>query len=626
MRILILLFSIALAVAANFVVWWFPNRPITVEGSRVEPPRSVSFSPYRRGQSPLTMSYPAPVEIESDMKLLAAYGVKSLRTYTSLEGMEIVPRLAGPLGLKVIHSAWLSGRPLANAQEVVALIDAANRYPDTITRIIVGNEVLLRNDLKIDELIAYIRSVKRAVKQPVSYADVWEKWIESPDLANEVDFITIHILPYWENDPIGIDRIRKHIFDVYNLVKARFPNKPILIGETGWPTDGRMRADARPGLVERVRFEAIFRQLAQENGFDYNVIEAFDQPWKSLLEGTIGESWGVFDSDRVAKFKSGETVSADPAWPVKFIASSIMAALLVTAFLISRKTLNGARILVFVLFAQAIASAFVFGLAVDLQRSVPLAGLAVDVLRGAAAKLFSAPGEAFDLIWRYSFYGARIVGTALWALLGALFAAYLLRGIGDSLAGHAPVPERVRRVRGSVARAAVHGLVRSFGRPVLALQMLFLIFSLLAVWHCWALILDGRYRDFPIGNFWLPAVLLLIWKLATLFNPSPHAPTAHRVSEALSFGRLFGLVGSEPTAAMPPGYSRVGPILTELLLIVGLLGGAIGVVASESGLNREAQLWAALAALMAVPYLATVRLSLALPLAERPPESFTGKW
>jgi hypothetical protein len=29
---------------------------------------------------------------------------------------------------------------------------------------------------------------------------------------------------------------------------------------------------------------------------------------------------------------------------------------------------------------------------------------------------------------------------------------------------------------------------------------------------------------------------------------------------------------------------------------------------------------------MALPYLATARLSLALPLAERPPESFTGKW
>jgi hypothetical protein len=161
---------------------------------------------------------------------------------------------------------------------------------------------------------------------------------------------------------------------------------------------------------------------------------------------------------------------------------------------------------------------------------------------------------------------------------------------------------------------------------VLALQTLFLIFSLLAIWHCWALILDGRYRDFPIGNYWLPAVLLLAWKLATLLRPSSHAPSAHRLAEALSFGRLCGLVGSEPSAAMAPGYSRLGPIWPELLLIIGLVGGAIGIVLSESGLNREAQLWAALAVLMAVPYVATARLSLALPLAERPPESFTGKW
>ena len=114
------------------------------------------------------------------------------------------------------------------------------------------------------------------------------------------------------------------------------------------------------------------------------------------------------------------------------------------------------------------------------------------------------------------------------------------------------MPERVRRVRGSVARAGAHGLIRAFGRPVLVLQMLFLSFSLLAIWHCWALILDGRYRDFPIGNYWLPAVLLLAWKLATLLRPSPHAPSAHRLAEALSFGRLYGLVGSEPTAGMAP--------------------------------------------------------------------------
>ncbi|MEO8560363.1 MAG: hypothetical protein ABI439_14925, partial [Rhodospirillales bacterium] len=479
---------------------------------------------------------------------------------------------------------------------------------------------------KIDELITFIRRVKSSIKQPVSYADVWEKWIETPELADEVDFITIHILPYWENEPIGIDRIRKHILDVYNLVKARFPNKPILIGETGWPTDGRMRADARPGLVERVRFEAIFRQLAQENGFDYNVIEAFDQPWKSLLEGTIGESWGVFDADRVPKFKAGEPVSADPAWPIKFLISSVLAGMAAVFFAARRPGLTGGRMVLFVLFAQAIVGAFVFGLFIDLQRSGPMFGLAWDVLRGAAAQLFSAPGDGFDLIWRYSFYGLRVLGTVLWGLLGASFGLYLLRGIADSLAGTAPVPERVRRVRGSVVRAATHGLIRSFGRPVLMLQMLFLIFSLLALWHCWTLVLDGRYRDFPIGNFWLPAVLLLVWKLITLFKPSSHAPTTHRFSEALSFGRLFGLVGSEPSAAMPPGYSRIGPVWPEILLVLGLIGGAVLIVVQEGGLNHQAQLWAALAVAMAVPYLATMRLSLALPLAERPPESFTGKW
>jgi hypothetical protein len=334
----------------------------------------------------------------------------------------------------------------------------------------------------------------------------------------------------------------------------------------------------------------------------------------------------VFDADRAAKFHSGEPVSADPLWWVKFLASTVMSVAVVASFMIRRRTIGGLALLAFALFAQAVASAYVFGLAIDLQRSAQMAGLAVDVLESAAAKLFSAPGDSFDLIWRYSFYGLRILGTVVWALLGVLFAAYLLRGVGDSLAGKAPVPDRVRRVRGTVLGVYEGGFFASLGRPVLGLQLLFVIFSILAIWHSWALILDGRYRDFPIGNFWLPAVLLLVWKLATLLRPSAHVPTTHRLAEALSFGRLFGLVGSEPSAAMPPGYTRLGPIWLEVLLIAGLVGGAIGVVVTESGLNREAQLWAALAALMAVPYLATARLSLALPLAERPPESFTGKW
>lgn len=625
MRALFLIGAAALAVALNFLVWWGSYRPVTVPLSASEPPRSISFAPFHRGQSPLVQVYPSPAQIESDLKAMSGR-VKAVRTYTSLEGMEVVPRLAGKYGLKVTHSAWLGTRPVINAQEISALIDAANRYPDTVQRVIVGNEVLLRKDLTQRELVNYIRTVRSAVKQPVSYADVWERWIENPGLADEVDFITVHILPYWEDNPVGVARARRHISDVYDIVKARFPNKPILIGETGWPTDGRMRNDAAPGLVNHARFIATFLDLAREKGFDYNIIEAFDQPWKSILEGTVGKSWGMLYSDRTPKFTPGAPISNDPRWSIKFAVSSIFAVALILLFGVRRKELAPARALLFAFFAQAAVSAFIYGLAIDLERSVPLIAVAGEMFHVAAQRLTTAPLEALGLLWRYAFYPQRVIGAALWGLLGLVFLFYFVRAIANAASGTAPVPERLRRVRGSVRGAVEHGVLRLWSHRILTLQMLFLVFAVLAIWHVWTLVLDGRYRDFPIGNFLLPALVLFAWKIGTLFWASSEAPARHRLSEALSFGRILGLVGTEPAALLPPGYSRFGPIWPELLLCLGLIAGAVALVVVEGAMNTQALAWAALCVLMSLPFLATMRLSLALPMAEQPPESFTGKW
>ena len=229
-----------------------------------------------------------------------------MRTYSAGENLEAVPQRAGKYGLKVWHGAWLNNNEKENLEQINLLIDHANKYKDTIERVIVGNEVLLRKDLTANELRRYIRQVKQRVSQPVTYADVWEFWLRNPSLADEVDFITIHILPYWEDEPIGLDRrepdgtpsIEKHIVDIYKKVQARFPDKKIVIGETGWPSDGRMRSDARPGRVEQVRYFSTFRTIAEREKFDYNIVEAFDQYWKARQEGTVGAAWGLLDAQR----------------------------------------------------------------------------------------------------------------------------------------------------------------------------------------------------------------------------------------------------------------------------------------------------------------------------------------
>jgi len=177
MRHLSLILAALASAAAAALLWFWFDRPVPVAESWSGPVSSVSFAPFRKGQSPLTKVYPSPEQVAEDLVSLKGLA-RGIRTYSAREGMEVVPDLAAKLGLKVIFGAWLTndieekGR-LINQQEVDELIKAANAHPNEIERVIVGNEVLLRRDLTPDKLIGFIRQVKAAVKQPVSYADVW---------------------------------------------------------------------------------------------------------------------------------------------------------------------------------------------------------------------------------------------------------------------------------------------------------------------------------------------------------------------------------------------------------------------------------------------------------------------
>ena len=308
-RILFILFWAVIAAG----IWSWGNLPVPLALSFDEPFASVSFAPYRFGESPISHDYPSAEEIDADMASLKGV-TKGIRTYTAREGMDVVPGLAAKYGLNLIHSAWLGPIKAKNDLDVAALISSANAHPDSIKRVIVGNEVLLRKDLQPDELIAYIRQVKAAVKQPVSYADVWAFWLKYPQVADEVDFITIHILPYWEDEPVSVDDAAEHLVETYRIIQQRFPGKPILIGESGWPTRGRQRGPAAASVADAAKFVRTLAAVAKQNGFDYNLVEAFDQPWKAELEGTVGANWGVVDSLRRVKYAMSGPIQENRDW------------------------------------------------------------------------------------------------------------------------------------------------------------------------------------------------------------------------------------------------------------------------------------------------------------------------
>ena len=299
----VLLAALALA---TFAALWHGVRvgmPVAVGEPGAERVECVSYAPFRRpGESPFDpQAFVPESRIEQDLALLASR-TGCVRTYSVSQGLDAVPAVAKRLGMTVLLGAWLGRDRRENDAEVQAAIALARAHAGTVRAVVVGNEVMLRRELPEAELVRQIRRVRDAVPVPVTYADVWEFWLEHPSIAPAVSFVTIHVLPYWEDEPVGIDAAIDHVVAVWRDMGRRLPGREILIGETGWPSEGRARRDAVPGRVEQARFVRQFTRVAAEHGIRYNLIEAFDQPWKRALEGAMGGAWGLLDSEGRPKF------------------------------------------------------------------------------------------------------------------------------------------------------------------------------------------------------------------------------------------------------------------------------------------------------------------------------------
>src|ERR1700712_1891530 len=197
------LLVLSLAMIAG--LWWWVATPITLARAPIDPNaklQCVSYAPFRDTQSPLVpTTHITPEQIAQDLAQLAAV-TDCVRTYSIENGLDQVPAQAAKVGLKVIQGIWLSSNKLKNLTQIATAVRLTNEYPGVITALVVGNEVLLRGEMTTADLAANIRSVKAQVKVPVTYADVWEFWLRNREIYEAVDFVTIHILPYWEDIPV----------------------------------------------------------------------------------------------------------------------------------------------------------------------------------------------------------------------------------------------------------------------------------------------------------------------------------------------------------------------------------------------------------------------------------------
>jgi exo-beta-1,3-glucanase (GH17 family) len=307
-----------ISLATIAAVWWWLATPITLARAPIDPNAKllcVSYAPFRDAQTPLLQTtHIAPEQIAQDLAQLAKIS-DCVRTYSIENGLDRVPELAAKVGLKVIQGIWLGSNRLKNLAQISTVVRLTKEFPGVISGVVVGNEVLLRGEMTTADLVATIRSVKSQVAVPVTYADVWEYWLRNREVYDAVDFVTIHILPYWEDFPIRAKHAAGHVDAIRRRMAVAFPGKEILIGETGWPSAGRMRDGALPSRTNQARVVSEILDLAKRENFRVNLIEAYDQPWKRQLEGTVGGYWGLIDSvHRALKYPPGEPISNYPFW------------------------------------------------------------------------------------------------------------------------------------------------------------------------------------------------------------------------------------------------------------------------------------------------------------------------
>ncbi len=460
--------------------WWWLATPVVLARAPIDPNSKllcVSYAPFRGAQTPLSeTTLIAPQQIAEDLAELAKVS-QCVRTYSIENGLDQVPELAAKVGLKVIQGIWLGSNRLKNLAQIATAVRLTKEHPGVITGVVVGNEVLLRGEMTTADLVAIIRSVKSQIAVPVTYADVWEYWLRNREVYDAVDFVTIHILPYWEDFPVRARHAAAHVDAIRARMAVAFPGKEILIGETGWPSQGRMREGALPSRTNQARVVSEILALAKRDNFRVNLIEAYDQPWKRQLEGTVGGYWGLFDSvQRAVKYPPGQAVSNFPFWKLQMGAGMALSILVFCAawLTLRRRPWTPRR---------------TSWLAVGL--SATTAGILLGI---AADKVF------------YESYG--FGGWLTWgALLLAGIASPLLCA-SASMSGR-PLPTFLELLGPREVRAVS---VLTFG-----LGTVLVVTTLIAAETALGFVFDPRYRDFPYAA--LSMAVVPFWTLMLLNRP-----------------------------------------------------------------------------------------------------------
>jgi glucan 1,3-beta-glucosidase len=256
----------------------------------------IGFSAYEEGQKPGDIL--TEKQIKRRLEIIKPY-TQWVRSFSCTEGNELIPKIAKEMGMKTLVGAWLGDDDKINQQEVENLIKIAKEgYVDIAA---VGNEVMLRGDLTEDELIAFIDRVKQAIPGiPVGYVDAYFEFDVKPRITAACDVILANCYPYWEG--CHIDYSLLYMKEMYNKAKRAANGKPVIISETGWPSQGTNFGAAMPSDENFMKYFINTQKWSAEDGIEVFYFSSFDESWKVGAEGDVGAYWGIWDKDEKMKY------------------------------------------------------------------------------------------------------------------------------------------------------------------------------------------------------------------------------------------------------------------------------------------------------------------------------------
>ncbi len=257
----------------------------------------IGFSAYEEGQKPGEII--TEKQIRRRIEIIKPY-TNWVRSFSCTEGNELIPKIAKEYGLKTLVGAWLGKDDKINQQEIENLIKISKEgYVDIAA---VGNEVMLRGDLTEDELIAFIEKVQKAIPGiPVGYVDAYFEFEVKPKITAACDVVLANCYPFWEG--CHIDYSLLYMKEMYNKATRAAKGKPVIISETGWPSQGSNFGAAMPSEENFIKYFINTQKWSREENIEIFYFSSFDESWKVGAEGDVGAYWGIWDKDENLKFQ-----------------------------------------------------------------------------------------------------------------------------------------------------------------------------------------------------------------------------------------------------------------------------------------------------------------------------------